>query len=90
MATPVVENVRLDKQSYVPGTKATLTFDAYDPDSRQVEVTITVSDSSGSSEPVTVTLNINDPITTTVTDSEGRSWTKVGAVGVTQTWEATV
>jgi hypothetical protein len=90
MATPVISNIKLDKASYSPGQKAVLTFDASDPDSREVTVTISVTDQGGATGTATVPVTVNDPIDTTVQDSTGRRWTKTGQTGNTQTWEATV
>lgn len=90
MAAPVITNVSLDKASYAPGETAVLTFDATDPDTKTLQVTIKVSDNSGASGTQVVDLVVTDPLSATVTDTDGRVWTHVSTVGTTQTWSATV
>lgn len=76
MANPTV-TASLNKSSYAPGEQMTLTVSYADSDNDAVQVTIIVTDSSGnSSEPVVVTANVTDPVTLSVTDDGGRTWTK--------------
>lgn len=76
MANPTV-SAALNKASYAPGEQMLLTVQYGDTDNDTVTVTVVVSDSSGnSSDPLTINANIADPVTVTVTDDGGRTWTK--------------
>ena len=80
MAAPTV-SASLNASTYSPGDQMTLTVSYGDPDTKPVTVTIVVTDSQGnSSAPVKVTAVI-DPLTLTVTDDSGRTWTKVSDTG---------
>jgi hypothetical protein len=85
MANPTV-SASLNKSSFAPGEQMTLTVSYGDVDNDSLAVTIVVTDSAGnSSAPVVVTANIADPVTVSVTDDGGRTWTKQsdnGAVAV--------
>lgn len=88
MASPTV-SASLDKATYRPGDKMTLTVTYGDPDTKQLKVTIAVTDSAGNvSAPVTVTAVI-DPLVVAVTDASGRVWTKVSDNGSVAVYTAT-
>lgn len=76
MANPTV-SASLNKSTFAPGEQMLLTVQYGDTDNDVVTVTIVVSDSTGnSSEPLTINANITDPVTVTVSDDGGRTWTK--------------
>lgn len=85
MALPTV-SASLNKSSFAPGEQMILTVSYGDADNDEVTVSIVVTDSTGnSSDPVVVVANIADPVTVSVTDDGGRTWTKQsdnGAVAV--------
>lgn len=87
MANPTV-SAALNKSSFAPGETMTLTVSYGDADNDTLQVTVVVTDSQGhTSSPVVVNANINDPVTVSVTDDGGRTWTKQsdnGAVAVYQ------
>ncbi|NLU79026.1 hypothetical protein HCA58_11695 [Micromonospora sp. HNM0581] len=84
MAAPTV-NVSMDPTTYSPGEPMLLTVNYADPDNQRLTVTVTVADARGNrSAPVSVTAVI-DPLTVTVADDSGRTWSRVsdnGAVAV--------
>ncbi|SCL17014.1 hypothetical protein GA0070616_1180 [Micromonospora nigra] len=84
MAAPTV-TAALDAAIYEPGQPMTLTALYGDADTQPMSVTLVVTDVHGSSSaPVQVTAVI-DPLTLTVTDDSGRTWTRIsdnGAVAV--------
>ncbi|MFF4876088.1 MULTISPECIES: hypothetical protein [unclassified Micromonospora] len=75
----------LNAPVYAPGEQMLLTVTYSDADTKPLTVTIVVTDAQGnSSAPVKVTAVI-DPLSLTVTDNSGRTWTRVsdnGAVAV--------
>lgn len=76
MANPTVI-AALNKQVYAPGEAMLLTVQYGDRDNQPLTVTIQVTDASGNkSDPINVTANISDALTVTVSDVDGRSWTK--------------
>lgn len=85
MANPTV-SASLNKASFAPSEQMILTVSYGDTDNNALNVTVVVTDSAGnSSSPVVVTANIADPVTVSVTDDSGRTWTKQsdnGAVAV--------
>ncbi|MFF0154418.1 hypothetical protein [Micromonospora sp. NPDC005203] len=84
MAAPTA-TASLNASTYPPGAQMLLTVTYSDADTKPLTVTIVVTDAQGnSSAPVKVTAVI-DPLTLTVTDNSGRTWTRVsdnGAVAV--------
>lgn len=79
----------LDASTYKPGDKMTLTVSYTDPDTKAVEVTVTVTDASGNtSSPASVSAVI-DPTTLKVTDASGRVWAKVSDTGKVAVFTAT-
>ncbi|MEU5552668.1 MULTISPECIES: hypothetical protein [unclassified Micromonospora] len=84
MAAPTV-TAALNASTYAPGAQMLLTVTYGDPDTKTLTVTVVVTDAQGnSSAPAKVTAVI-DPLTVAVTDSSGRTWTRVsdnGAVAV--------
>ncbi|MEV7988427.1 hypothetical protein [Micromonospora sp. NPDC085948] len=84
MAAPTV-TASLNASAFPPGAQMLLTATYSDADTKPLTVTIVVTDAQGnSSAPVKVTAVI-DPLTLTVTDNSGRTWTRVsdnGAVAV--------
>ncbi|MFE9205196.1 hypothetical protein [Micromonospora sp. NPDC006431] len=87
MAAPTV-TASLNRSTYSPGDQMTLTVTYADPDTRPVTVTIVVTDSQGnSSAPVKATAVI-DPLTVSVTDDSGRTWTKVSDTGSVAVYRA--
>ncbi|MEV4810747.1 hypothetical protein [Micromonospora avicenniae] len=84
MAAPTA-SASLNASTYSPGDQMNLTVTYGDADTRALTVTIVVTDAQGnSSAPVRVAAVI-DPLTVTVTDDSGRSWTRLsdnGAVAV--------
>ncbi|MER7460981.1 hypothetical protein [Micromonospora sp. NPDC126480] len=84
MAAPTA-TASLNAAVYSPGDPMTLTVRYGDPDTRPVTVTVVVTDAQGnSSAPARITAVI-DPLTLTVTDDSGRTWTRLsdnGAVAV--------
>jgi len=88
MAAPVL-SVTTDKQSYQPGEKITVTAVYSDPDAKQVTISGAAVDSQGNSTPASVVIQLNDPVTVSVSDGDGRQWTKVSDTGSTAVFTAT-
>ncbi|MEH1055373.1 hypothetical protein V6U89_09210 [Micromonospora sp. CPCC 206171] len=87
MAAPTV-TASLNAATYSPGDQMTLTVTYGDPDTRPLTVTVVVTDAQGnSSAPVKVTAVI-DPLTLTVTDDSGRTWTRVSDNGSVAVYRA--
>ncbi|MEH0820983.1 MULTISPECIES: hypothetical protein [unclassified Micromonospora] len=87
MAAPTV-TASLNAATYSPGDQMTLTVTYSDPDTRPLTVTVVVTDAQGnSSAPVRVTAVI-DPLTLTVTDDSGRTWTRVSDNGSVAVYRA--
>ncbi|MET7748705.1 hypothetical protein [Micromonospora sp. NPDC005367] len=84
MAAPTA-SASLNASTYSTGEQMNLTVTYGDADTRPLTVTIVVTDAQGnSSAPVRVAAVI-DPLTVTVADDSGRSWTRLsdnGAVAV--------
>lgn len=90
MASPTV-SASLDKMTYAPGDKATLTVTYGDPDNKTFTVTVTVTDQAGnSSVPAEVQANIADPVTVSVSDDANHTWTKVSDSGSVAVYTTTV
>lgn len=88
MAAPTV-TVSLDKPTYAPGEKMTLTVNYADADTKAITLTVVATDSAGNtSAPTTVTAVI-DPVGLTVTSSPVRAWTKVSDTGSVAVFTAT-
>ena len=80
MAAPTA-TAALNASIYHPGDQMLLTVTYCDADTKPLTVTIVVTDAQGnSSAPVKVTAVI-DPLTVTVTDNSGRTWTRVSDNG---------
>lgn len=89
MATPTV-SASLDKPSYAPGDKMTLTVSYADADNDAGTVTVIVTDAEGNkSDPVTAAYNIADTETLAVTDDGGRTFKKVSDNGSVAVYTAT-
>ncbi|MEV4713198.1 hypothetical protein [Micromonospora sp. NPDC049374] len=84
MAAPTA-NASMNPTTYSPGEQMLLTVNYGDADHQRLTVTVTVADAQGNrSAPVSVTAVI-DPLTVTVADDSGRTWSRVsdnGAVAV--------
>jgi hypothetical protein len=89
MAAPTV-SAGLNASTYSPGDQMTLAVTYADRDTSALTVTVVLTDSQGnSSAPVNVTAVI-DPLAVTVTDDEGRTWTKVSDTGTVAVYRAVV
>ncbi|MDT0529786.1 hypothetical protein RM555_12385 [Micromonospora sp. DSM 115977] len=87
MAAPTA-TASLNASTYSPGDQMILTVTYGDADTKPVTVTIVVTDAQGnSSAPVKVTAVI-DPLTLTVTDDSGRTWTKASDNGSVAVYRA--
>ncbi|WP_433126279.1 hypothetical protein ACQPWW_26535 [Micromonospora sp. CA-240977] len=87
MAAPTA-TAKLNSPTYSPGDQMLLTVTYSDPDTKPLTVTIVVTDAQGnSSAPVKVTAVI-DPLTLTVTDNSGRTWTRVSDNGSVAVYRA--
>ncbi|MFC8619758.1 hypothetical protein ACFT9M_25575 [Micromonospora purpureochromogenes] len=87
MAAPTV-TASLNAATYSPGDQMILTVTYGDPDTRPLTVTVVVTDAQGnSSAPVKVTAVI-DPLTITVTDDSGRTWTRASDNGSVAVYRA--
>ncbi|MEU4781320.1 hypothetical protein [Micromonospora sp. NPDC023633] len=87
MAAPTA-TASLNASTYSPGDQMILTVTYGDADTKPVTVTIVVTDAQGnSSAPVRVTAVI-DPLTLTVTDDSGRTWTKASDNGSVAVYRA--
>ncbi|MER7332200.1 hypothetical protein ACIBTZ_16530 [Micromonospora sp. NPDC049460] len=87
MAAPTA-TASLNASTYSPGDQMTLTVTYGDADTKPVTVTIVVTDAQGnSSAPVKVTAVI-DPLTVTVTDDSGRTWTRLSDNGSVAVYRA--
>ncbi|MEV4657873.1 hypothetical protein [Micromonospora sp. NPDC049301] len=87
MAAPTA-TAALSASTYSPGEQMLLTVTYSDADTTPLTVTIVVTDAQGnSSAPVKVTAVI-DPLTLTVTDDSGRTWTRVSDNGSVAVYRA--
>ncbi|MER5338474.1 hypothetical protein [Micromonospora sp. NPDC002717] len=87
MAAPTA-TASLNASTYSPGDQMTLTVTYGDADTKPVTVTIVVTDAQGnSSAPVKVTAVV-DPLTVTVTDDSGRTWTRLSDNGSVAVYRA--
>jgi hypothetical protein len=87
MAAPTV-TASLNASTYSPGDQMLLTVTYSDADTKALTVTIVVTDAQGnSSAPVKVTAVI-DPLTLSVTDNSGRTWTRVSDNGSVAVYRA--
>ncbi|PZG17468.1 hypothetical protein C1I95_15530 [Micromonospora craterilacus] len=87
MAAPTA-TASLNATSYAPGAQMLLTVNYNDPDTKALTVTVVVTDTQGnSSAPVKVGAVI-DPLTITVTDDSGRTWTRVSDNGTVAVYRA--
>ncbi len=87
MAAPTA-TASLNATSYAPGAQMLLTVTYSDPDTKALTVTVVVTDAQGnSSAPVKVSAVI-DPLTITVTDDSGRTWTRVSDSGTVAVYRA--
>ncbi|MBQ0903907.1 hypothetical protein [Micromonospora sp. U21] len=78
----------LSAPDYSPGDQMLLTVTYSDTDTKPLTVTIVVTDAQGnSSAPVKVTAVI-DPLTLTVNDDSGRTWTRVSDNGSVAVYRA--
>jgi hypothetical protein len=87
MANPTV-GASLDKASYAPGEKMTLTATYSDPDRQALTITVTVTDSTGATGTATAQTVI-DQGTVTVASSPAKTWTKVSDTGQVAVFTAT-
>ncbi|MER7892422.1 hypothetical protein AB0C04_06930 [Micromonospora sp. NPDC048909] len=87
MAAPSA-TASLNASTYSPGDQMTLTVTYSDADTKPLTVTIVVTDAQGnSSAPVRVAAVI-DPLTVTVTDDSGRTWTRLSDSGSVAVYRA--
>ncbi|MBM0231148.1 hypothetical protein JNW91_04195 [Micromonospora sp. STR1_7] len=87
MAIPIA-TAALSASVYAPGDQMLLTVTYSDADTKPLTVTIVVTDAQGnSSAPVKVTAVI-DPLTVTVSDDSGRTWTRVSDNGARAEYRA--
>ncbi|RIV38031.1 hypothetical protein [Micromonospora radicis] len=84
MAAPTV-TASLNATTYAPGAQMLLTVNYGDPDNKVLTVTVVVTDAQGNSSAPAKVSAVIDPLTITVTDDSGRTWSRVsdnGAVAV--------
>lgn len=74
---PVIRSVTVTPNTVQPGGTATVTIDAYDPDSRSVTFEGSVTDSNGNVTHASTTLTVGDPLTYSLTCGDP-------SVGITQ------
>jgi hypothetical protein len=87
MAAPTA-TASLNATAYAPGAQMLLTVVYGDLDHQGLTVTVVVSDAQGnSSAPVKVSAVI-DPLTITVTDDSGRTWSRVSDNGSVAVYRA--
>ncbi|MEV0807238.1 hypothetical protein [Micromonospora sp. NPDC050200] len=87
MAAPTV-TASLNAATYSPGDQMTLTVTYGDPDTRAVTVTIVVTDAQGNSSAPVRANAVIDPLTVTVTDDTGRTWTRLSDNGSVAVYRA--
>ncbi|MCW3838937.1 hypothetical protein ONA70_02355 [Micromonospora yasonensis] len=87
MAAPTV-TASLNASTYSPGDQMTLTVTYGDPDTKALTVTVVVTDSQGNSSAPTKATAVIDPLTVTLTDDSGRTWTKVSDTGTVAVYRA--
>ena len=88
MANPSLTGVLDNNGVYLVGQVMTLTATYSDPDTRQGTVTLTATDSAGNAATVTLPYQVSDPVTLVLSDSEGRSFSKVSDDGSTAVFTA--
>lgn len=70
MSKPVIRGVTVDPRTVAPGGQATVTIDAFDPDSRTVTCSAEVTDSAGNTATATTNLTVGDPLTYSLTTDD--------------------
>lgn len=89
MAAPTV-TASLNKTAYAPGELMTLTVTYADADRKTLTVTVTVEDTQAGTAPATAKATaVIDPLTVTVEDDGGRTWTKQSDSGLVAVFTAT-
>lgn len=88
MAAPTV-TVSLDKPTYAPGEKMTLTVNYADADTKTITLTVVATDAAGNTSAPTTVNAVIDPVGLTVTSSPARTWTKVSDTGSVAVFTAT-
>ncbi|QOC90871.1 hypothetical protein [Micromonospora craniellae] len=87
MAAPTV-TAALNASSYAPGAQMLLTVTYGDPDTKTLTVTVVVTDAQGNSSAPAKATAVIDPLTVTVTDASGRTWTRVSDNGTVAVYRA--
>lgn len=88
MANPTV-TASLNKATYAPGEKLTLTVNYGDADNKSETVTVTGTDQAGNRAEATVTWVTSDTVTLEAADGTSRVWTKVSDNGSVAVFTAT-
>ncbi len=89
MPAPTV-SASLNEATYAPGEMMTLTVNYGDPDRQTLTITVTVEDTEAGTGPATATATaVIDPLTVTVVDSAGKTWTKQTDTGTVAVYTAT-
>jgi hypothetical protein len=78
----------LDAAAYSPGDRMTLTVTYGDADTQTVTITFAVTDARGNSSAPTEATVVIDPLTVTVSDDSGRTWTRLSDTGTVATYWA--
>lgn len=88
MAAPTV-TASLNRATYAPGDVMILTITYGDSDTKPVSVSIVVTDSQGNASAPVVATAVIDPLAIAVTDSSGRTWSRVSDSGSVAVYQAT-
>lgn len=76
MANPTVSGVKLDKASYAPGDVVRVSFDVADADNKSYSIAINALDAAGNPGTGSITFNVVDVVSASVSDSGTRTWVK--------------
>lgn len=83
-------SIALDKPAGVAGSLVTVTV-KYTPGSKSTTVRVDLTDAAGATGSATVAMaKLATPVTLSITDTDGRAWTKVTDDGKTAVYQATV
>jgi hypothetical protein len=69
---PVIRTVTVTPSTIKPGETATVTVDAFDPDSRTVTATAEVADAAGNIATATTLLTVGDPLAFKLTADDSK------------------
>lgn len=88
MPAPTV-TASLDRTTYTPGDKMTLTVNYGDTDTQTITITVQATDTTGATSQPTTVVAVIDPTTLEVTSTPSRTWAKQSDNGTVAVFTAT-